>query len=378
MMPFVSTARVAVLTVSLCMSALASAQAPPNPPGQLCIDDVDCAATKTGAPTPIKWHPGHYMDTDTIDKPSGFNGNLDISSAVTAIKDTPFRGLMIRYSWRLLEPTKGNYDFSRVRMHRDALAAAGKRLIIQVQDRDFSTSDTGTPPSWLYPDYLLNEPLYSGGWAYRGWNWGTAPKLWIPAVMDRQIALQAAIAAQFDSDPWIEIFSFEETALFNVLPAGYTQAAMATQYRRLADAMNASWPNTTACILTNFFHNTSALRDLIDYFISRRICVGGPDVRPDNETDGSLIVSGQFDRTVRHGKAAVFFHNEWRSLNGQWTMKELQDYNYNVNGAHYTTWVSKTGKGLTWSSDVRPWIIENKPPTRTACPEQYASRCSTN
>jgi hypothetical protein len=172
--------------------------------------------------------------------------------------------------------------------------------------------------------------------------------------------------------------SWEETSLYNVIPPGYSQAAMTKQFRRLADGMSSSFPSTTACILTNFFHDESSLRDLIDYFISKRICVGGPDVRPDNKIDGSAILSGQFDGVDRRSKTAIVFHNEWRSLGGEWTLSELQDYAYNTNGQHYTTWVRKErGAGLTFSADVSPWLAARLPPTHVNCPANYNGACAT-
>jgi hypothetical protein len=228
------------------------------------------------------------------------------------------------------------------------------------------------------PPYLLNDSDYQGGWAIAGGGRGARPKLWLQSVMDRQIALQAALAKEFDRDLWIEMVSFEETALFDVLPPGYTQAAMATQYRRLADAMGVSWSQTNACILTNFFHSLSAMRDLIDYFAAKGVCMGGPDVRPDNTIDGSEILSGQFDGVDRRGMTAIIFHNEWRSLSGEWSLSQLHDYQHNTNMAHYTTWARKEATpGLTFSGDVRPWVVAARPPVRVACPSVYRT-CITD
>jgi lysophospholipase L1-like esterase len=360
---------------ALLVSTAGLTKVTPQPPMALCIDDAGCAKTVTPPTTGIKWHPGHYMDSDSIERPGSDPKNLSMS-ALTSIAGTPFRGVLVRYGWTTLEPEKNQYDFSRIRAHRDALAKIGKYLIVQIQDRSFDGD--GPPPSYVIPPYLRTDPEFGGGWAPRGESWGTAPKLWLASVMDRQIALQAALAAEFDKDPFIEIVSFEETALFNIPPDGYSKAAMAAQYRRLADAMSASWSNTNVCILTNFFHNIADLTSLIDYFQSKRICVGGPDVRPDNRTDGSEIISGQIDGINRSTRTAILFHNEYRSLDGTWTLEQLQDYAHNTNGQHYTTWIRReSATGLKYSTDVRPWVISTNPPTRTTCPSAY-SKCLTN
>jgi len=360
------------------MPSLGFAQAIPEPPKSLCIDDAGCAETPAPAGKGIKWHPGHYLDTDTIDRPNPTDSKNVALSVLRSIDGTPFKGALVRYYWATLEPTKGNYDFSRIRTHRDALAAIGKRLIVQIQDRTFGGNGPATTTQ--LPSYLIDgsNPAYAGGWALRGDNVGIAPKLWIAAVMDREIALQAALAAEFDDDPWIEVVSFEETSLFNVEPPGYTRSAMTTQYHRLADAMNASWSQTTVCIPTNFFHGLDALRDLIDYFISKRICVGGPDNIPGSKTSGSVVLSGSFDGVDRRNRTAIFFHNEYNSLTRGFTLQQLQDNNHNVNGAHYTTWARmEPENGLSYSKDIRPWIVSNNPPTRTRCPDNYKAGCVT-
>jgi hypothetical protein len=365
----VNPLRIAFIAALLLPPATGFTQTVPQPPQSLCIDNNACSDTSTPPLSGIKWHPGHYIDTDSIERPGNDPKNTP-TSVLFAIEGTPFRGALVRYGWTTLEPTKNNYDFSRIRLHRDALAKIGKHLIVQIQDRSYDGD--GPPPPYIMPPYLRNEPEYGGGWAPRGENWGTAPKLWLATVMDRQIALQAALAAEFDKDPFIEIVSFEETALFNTTPDGYSKAAMATQYRRLADAITASWSKTNVCILTNFFHTIADLTSLIDYFQNRRICVGGPDVRPDNRTDGSEILSGQIDGIDRRTRTAIFFHNEYRSLDGTWTLDQLQGYAHNTNGQHYTTWIRKeSASGLTYSGDVRPWVISNNPPTRSTCPSLY-------
>ena len=180
-------------------------EAPPKPP-RLCMDEAGCLTNPA-----FKWNPGHYMNTGTIERVDPNHSKNVKRSTLLSIADTPFQGAQVRYGWGVLEPSKNNYDFSRIREHRDILASIGKRLIIQLQDRTFR--DDGPPPDHIMPAYLMEDPIYEGGWARRGEMRGTAPKLWLPTVMDRHIALQAALAAEFDDDPWIEMFRFEETAL---------------------------------------------------------------------------------------------------------------------------------------------------------------------
>ena len=67
-----------------------------------------------------------------------------------------FGGAQIMYSWRELEPTQGQYDFSSIRKDVDYLALHGKRLFVQLQDASFYARNLPVP------DYLLSD-AYGGG-----------------------------------------------------------------------------------------------------------------------------------------------------------------------------------------------------------------------
>jgi hypothetical protein len=314
------------------------------------------------------------MDTDVVER-----ADSTVSTTVlTSIAGTPFKGVIHKYSWQHLEPSKNNYNFAKIREHRNALAGIGKRLIVQIQDKTFSGD---TLSSTILPRYLTDgsDSAYQGGWAPRGNDTGIAPKFWVPAVMDRHIALIQALAAEFDDDPWIEGFVVGESALFNVAPPGYSHSTIAPQMHRLADAASAAFKSTNIFVMTNFFFGLSNTSAFIDYLQARKIGVGGPDVRPDNVVDGSEVISGQHDGIVRSNRTPIFFQNQWRSLDGSWTLAELHDYAHNVNRQHYVSWVRKEATGgLSYSRDVLPWIRTNNPPSRTACPENYRNACLTD
>ena len=106
--------------------------------------------------------------------------------------------------------------------------------------------------------------------------------------------LQAALAREFDGDPWVEIFSFEETSRYSMsLPEGYSRTAMTTSVSATCRRNERLMAEYNGCILTNYFHSDENLRDLMDYFISKRVCVGGPDVL--RRAWGAVAVSYQVD-----------------------------------------------------------------------------------
>ncbi|TWB27825.1 beta-galactosidase [Nitrospirillum bahiense] len=109
-------------------------------------------------------------------------------------------GVQLVYSWKSLEPARGQYDFGAIDAALARLEPLGKKLVIQVQDRFF------TPKARHLPDYLLTDPAYGGGLVAQvdrpgqgkpvAQGWVAAQ--WNPALRARYQALLAALAARFD------------------------------------------------------------------------------------------------------------------------------------------------------------------------------------
>jgi len=67
---------------------------------------------------------------------------------------------------------------------------------------------------------------------------GVIARLWDPAVMDRLVALYAALAERYDGDPNVEGVVLGETSPgFNASPSGYSRATLATQLKRQVTAV---------------------------------------------------------------------------------------------------------------------------------------------
>lgn len=81
-------------------------------------------------------------------------GDLDAAFPLVARSD--IGGVQIVYNWRLLEPEKDSYDFSRIEQIWRALRLPEK-LFIQIQDRFFE------PDARYVPDYLMRDTQYGGG-----------------------------------------------------------------------------------------------------------------------------------------------------------------------------------------------------------------------
>ena len=124
----------------------------------------------------------------------------DFELAAPLLERSDIKGVQVVYNWRMLEPQKGEYDFSRIEEHLAIAGAAGEALVIQVQDRFFAIEAKNVP------GYLLTEPEYGGGLAAQVEDaeeagspaYGWVAQQWNPAVRERYQALLAALADAFD------------------------------------------------------------------------------------------------------------------------------------------------------------------------------------
>lgn len=134
-------------------------------------------------------------------------------------------GAQIIYSWKQLEPTKGNYNFSKLKKDLELLSSMNKKLFIQIQDRSFE------PDVYNVPDYIRQDFIYHGGVALqydmpgegKKLSAGWVAKVWDPNVRRRFQLLLYRLANEFDG----KIFgvNLPETAIDldeKDLPPGYT------------------------------------------------------------------------------------------------------------------------------------------------------------
>ena len=77
--------------------------------------------------------------------------------ARTDLLDLPdIEGAQVVYPWRMLEPEKGEDDFSAIEADLALTDARGKDLFAQIQDRFF------LPTARHVPQYILDDPEYGG------------------------------------------------------------------------------------------------------------------------------------------------------------------------------------------------------------------------
>lgn len=376
----------ATLLTSSALTTLGAAQAagqtPPAAPRAVCIEGAsDCGRVASPVATSrYKWHPGHYQTTVSI-------GQTGIPYLSELADESHVLGIQQRYWWAQLEPRKGVYDFSLIESHLALLKPMGKRLVIQVMDRSWS----GTSAAGVLPAYLGSEPAFKGGWYVKPNDMGVVAQLWEPAVMDRLIALYAALGARFDREVYVEAIMAEETTPAvspgPPAPASYTRATLATQLKRLASAVRRAWPTTNVFLPTNFL--AGELEGIVAHCATQQVGVGGSDVMPPPHkgAEGDRIIRGELGGVDYRDRLPIGYGVQTPSLCGKegcWLPSELMDYAYGTLGATHVFWVrfgtqkdTATAK-YSWAQGILPTIRARKGRTNAACPAAYAGACTTD
>jgi hypothetical protein len=227
----------------------------------------------------IKWRPGHFIGTYLLNN-SDANAFAGQITEVAGIKHLvpEVLGIGLWFTWRFLEPTRGNYSgIATLVSACDALRAAGLYAWIFVVD------DTWAGTQRYAPDYLTSESGASGG-IYNKVNGGTTPKLWNAAVMDRDIALWQQLGAALDTHRAVEVVSYRELDTGfggnEFTAAGFSYTAYHDQLHRWVDATKAAFAHTNIAAPANFSGQQSLMAGWVKYCYDRGVGCGGPDIYP--------------------------------------------------------------------------------------------------
>lgn len=349
---------------------------PPKPPTQICLEGASsCGKEAPPSGSRMKWHPGHYMLV-YLDAPQSHLDDLR--------NEPELKGAQIRYLWADLEQQKGVYDFSRIESDLRYLSSmpTPKRLVVQLMDRKFGTND----PHGIVPEYLLNDPQYSGGVAAT--KNGYAARIWNKSVMDRLIALNQALAKRFDKEPYFEGITIGETTPgfgSQTWPSDYSRAELAKQLKRLMTAARSAWQRTNLFVYTNYL--VGEIDGLIAHASDTGCGVGGPDVTPRAPSAGARIIMGIDGGRSYIGKTPLAFAIQSGELCGKEGCNLPRDlYKFAVNdlGANYLFWLrfgtakDTADEKYSFREGMLPVIRANGGKINTACPLNYRGACSTN
>jgi len=386
------------LTV-LWMSGVVAA-AVPNAPPQLCVNNI-CSAAPTLTPpvsatqTQVKWHPGHYMLSNEADRSAdGQTASKRYEQGLVVAAGPNVVGWAGVYTWDILEPTKGNYDFSHI--DADIAALSGKRIIIGIV--------TGYSPSNHLPPYILNDASYGpspnagqyGFWTiYSGA--GVIGAKWRSSVNSRWIALIKALGARYDSNPLVEaIVDHDETAWNLDGGSDYSIAGFRAQWDALGTAAAAALPTTNFVQQHNWVQGGS-IQDSADFTqdaYTRRVAFGGPDIFGYSTahsnpayvwSQGAFMGgAGTTPGTDYRGKMAAIHDVQSPELTGGLGTYTPQDiFNFADGDLHvdHILWnyVGGTGPG-NWNGGANSVLalINAHPVTHKGCPAAYTSGCRTN
>lgn len=386
-----------LLMISALLLAVVALAAVPNAPTQVCVNSVCTTVAATTSAKAVKWHPGHYMLSNETDRSaSGEIANKRNEQSLVVSAGANVVGWAGNYTWDILEPTQGNYDFSHI--DADIAALSGKRIIIQIQ----SYYD----PSNHIPSYILGNSAYGAsptagqyGWWYGGGTGGTSiiAAKWRAAVMNRWIALVQALGAHYDGNPLVEAIVDADDTDWSLQPGSdYSVAGLRTQLDALGVAGVAALPTTNFTINQSFVEEGSAQdsANLLQDCYARRVAFGGPDIlgssfMSSNPTyywgQGAYMgIEGTTPGTDYRGKMAAIHDIQSPELTGGLGLYTSQDIfnwaNGNIHVDHMLwNYLGGTGNGnWTGGSNSVLAMINANSVTHTACPAAYTSGCNTN
>ena len=193
-----------------------------------------------------------------------------------------FAGAQIMYSWRDLEPRRGEYDFTLIREDAAYLARFGKQLFVQLQDASFRPRHKPVPPYLVSPafDGGVTEQVLEDG-AVEGW----VAKRWSPVVQERFAALLAALGAEFDGR--ITGLNLQESTIgvSAKTDPGFSPQLYADGLKANMRALAAAFPNTTKIQYANFmpgewlpWEDEGYLRGLYEHGEAVGVGLGAPDL----------------------------------------------------------------------------------------------------
>jgi hypothetical protein len=217
--------------------------------------------TARGAEPAMNRHPGHYVAVNELE---------DVQS-VRHLDEPALRGVSKRYYWADLEPGKDAYELGAIKRDLSFLKAHNKQLVVFITDKTFRAGKNPLP-SYL-ADYAL--PNARGVTAMR----------WDPAVIERFVALNRALACAFNDDPNIEGVAVQESALMvgpeerrerGYTPEKYRDALIQV----LTESSQAFSRSQVFWYMNHLEGNDSYLGDIAKALVGSRVAMGGPDILP--------------------------------------------------------------------------------------------------
>lgn len=311
--------------------------------------------------------------------------------AAKSLCEQIFVGAQIVYTWRSLEPQKGEYDFTGIEQDLSYLKSIGKRLWIQLQDKSFT-------PRPNVPDYILVDAAYKGGALKQSMisaperdpnkplaedEYGWSAKVWEKPVRRRFQALIRELGRRFDGK--IEGINFSESSIeigvekddgTLFFPEDFNPQVYVDAIAENMEVLRASFKVSTPMVYLNFLpgewlphRDLGFMKSLFDKAQKLQMGIGGPDLMPYrkshmNQTYGFFATYP--DALV---KAMAVQDGNLRQINPKTgkrnSMDDVLDFSKNYLGLDIIFWVEEEpyfskevipGLRNQISSSVRPVI----------------------
>lgn len=228
-------------------------------------------ATAAVVDNPVKWHPGHYAMLVSSNK----DNPAYMEKVYQELANTPaLRGVVIRFSWAELEPSKGAYNFKAIDKHLAELTERKKRLIILLETKSFDPDIHDAPKYIRTSAYDGGDFAIGHGSRIEGYN----IKLWNDQLRDRLSALVTALGNRYNDKPYFEGFGLQETAMGDpIKPITSNQIdAYFDNLLAVNRQMRKSFRNTMTFQYTNY--PRGMLSSFINGLKGMGAALGGPDI----------------------------------------------------------------------------------------------------
>ena len=282
-----------------------------------------------------KYHPGHYTII--------VNGVGAQSFMTDAMQKSGMRGIVRRYTWRSVEPSKGVYDFSVIKSDLAWAKAHGAQFIVVIQYKTTDGSKAGPAD--------MDAPLMGETLELRNKNGGYTLKLWSPTVIARYNAMVKALGAQVDGLANFEGLGNQESSLSLDSATLKAHAYTPEKYRdaliNMLSASAASLPTSRVFWYMNFLSgNQSYIGSIASAVAPLGVVMGGPDAWPDNKSLQSAAYPyyTQFDNRMPlfiqvEGVNYAEPHKPGVGTTTYWTMLELYQFALTDLHVNYMFWM---------------------------------------
>jgi hypothetical protein len=313
-----------------------------------------------------KWFPGHYLRVHH-DKP--------FTNAESFLRLANTTGVKYEVNWDALEGNKGQYNFSEIDRILTLAQRYGKRVVLNVKDRDFGGNVTGNMPAYLqatcvYPMDARGDAPGSKGGALRWWD---------PVCVDHIIDLYEAIGARYDCNTTLAgiVVGGGESALAGREDEpGYTHQRYVDQYIRALRETKQAFPNTLTLIGFNYMADDGLQQ------VARAVdALGGSGfVHPDTAPGIRFGDATDIEISYR-GRVPTFANFELAQTEESMSNLEIVRWAGNTIGASFYGWNHYRPNYTTYIADVLAFMATTEARTlaqqNASCPSRIAPCVTT-